>query len=178
VTGFSARTRSPTTAPPPHNRDPQRPTTRPGRWTDPRISAGRVRCAEFLAPTVPLVFRSLVDHVPAAAQAARTARVSCGVALLRAWAAKSRGDADTTQFDGHVVEGRFGLHGVPAGPGPVTGHVLGGVPVQRIPHGDHAESARTAPSVPRRDASDCGPHPHQRSGGRRRRPTDGVDSAD
>jgi hypothetical protein len=28
----------------------------------------------------PLVFRSLVDHVPAAAQAARTARVSCGVA--------------------------------------------------------------------------------------------------
>ena len=34
-----------------HNRDPQRPTTRPARRADPRVSAGRMRCAEFLAPT-------------------------------------------------------------------------------------------------------------------------------
>ena len=40
--------RSPTTPPPPHNnRDPQRPTTRPARWADSRVSAGRMRCAGF-----------------------------------------------------------------------------------------------------------------------------------
>ena len=44
--------RSPTAPPPPHpNRDPQGPTTRPARRTDPRVSARRIGCAEFLAPT-------------------------------------------------------------------------------------------------------------------------------
>jgi hypothetical protein len=50
--------------------------------------------------------------------------------LLRAWAAKSRGDDDAAELDGHVVVGRFGLGGVPAGPSTVTGHLVGGVPVQ------------------------------------------------
>jgi putative transposase len=34
-----------------NNRDPQRPTTRPTQRSAPRISAGRMRGAEFLAPT-------------------------------------------------------------------------------------------------------------------------------
>jgi putative transposase len=43
---------SPTpSARPHHNRDPQHPTTRPPRRPDPRASAGRVTCPEFLAPT-------------------------------------------------------------------------------------------------------------------------------
>ena len=44
------------------------------------------------------------------------------------------------QFDGHVVVGGFGFRGVPAGPGPVTGHVLGGVPCRGVPDGDDAEA--------------------------------------
>ena len=63
-----------------------------------------------------------------------------GGSRLRAWAAKSGGDDDPAELDGHVVVGRFGLRGVPAGPGPVTGHVGGGVPVQRVPDGDDAEA--------------------------------------
>jgi Integrase core domain len=44
--------RSPTTTPPPQrNRDPQRPTTRTARWATPRVSAGRMRCVGFRAPT-------------------------------------------------------------------------------------------------------------------------------
>ena len=44
--------RSLTTAPPPRgDRDPQDRTTRPARRPPPRISAGRVTCAELLAPT-------------------------------------------------------------------------------------------------------------------------------
>jgi hypothetical protein len=39
--------------------------------------------------------------------------------LLRAWAAKSGGDDNAAEFDGHVVVGRFGFRGVAAGPGPV-----------------------------------------------------------
>ena len=34
-----------------HNRDQQRPPARPTRRTAPRVSAGRMRCAEFRAPT-------------------------------------------------------------------------------------------------------------------------------
>ena len=46
--------RSPTTTPPAvDERDEHRPTPRPARWTAPRVSAGRVRCAAFLAPTSP-----------------------------------------------------------------------------------------------------------------------------
>ena len=37
--------------------------------------------------------------------------------LGRAWAAKSGGDDDPAELDGHVVVGRLGLRGVPAGPG-------------------------------------------------------------
>ena len=48
----SRASRSATASPAQHDtRDPQHPTTRPARWTPPRISAGRTRCAEFLAPT-------------------------------------------------------------------------------------------------------------------------------
>jgi hypothetical protein len=48
----SRSSRSPTATPPPHHEgDPKRPTTRPASWTDPRVSAGRIRCAAFLAPT-------------------------------------------------------------------------------------------------------------------------------
>jgi putative transposase len=44
--------RSPTTTPPADDeRDNRRPTARPARWTAPRVSAGRVTCAAFLAPT-------------------------------------------------------------------------------------------------------------------------------
>ena len=44
--------RSPTTTPPADDeRDEHRPTARPARWTAPRVSAGRVTCAAFLAPT-------------------------------------------------------------------------------------------------------------------------------
>src|SRR3954454_8605672 len=57
-----------------------------------------------------------------------------------AWTAKSGGDDDPAELDGHVVIGWFGLHGVPAGPSPVTGHVVGGVPVQRIPDGHQTEA--------------------------------------
>ena len=53
---------------------------------------------------------------------------------------KSGGDDDAAELDGHVVIGRFGLRGVPAGPSSVTGHVGGGVPVQRVSDGDHAET--------------------------------------
>jgi hypothetical protein len=45
-----AHGRSPATAPSPDNRDQQPPTARPTWRTAPRVSAGRVRCAEFLAP--------------------------------------------------------------------------------------------------------------------------------
>ena len=44
--------RSPTTAPPAHDeRDDGSPKAAPGRRPDPRVSAGRIGCAEFLAPT-------------------------------------------------------------------------------------------------------------------------------
>ena len=52
ATPHSRPGRSPTTTPPPHNnRDPQRPAARPTRRTAPRVSAGRMTCAEFRAPT-------------------------------------------------------------------------------------------------------------------------------
>src|SRR5215203_1140097 len=60
--------------------------------------------------------------------------------LLRTWAAKSGGDDDAAELDGHVVVGGFGLRGVPAGPRSVTGYVVGCVSVQRVPDGDHAET--------------------------------------
>jgi uncharacterized protein DUF6444/transposase IS66 family protein len=82
-------------------------------------------------------FAVSVDQVPAAAQAARTARVSCGVACS---GHGPRNLAAMMTRDGHVVVGGFGLRGVPAGPDPVTGHVVGGVPMQRVPDGDHAEA--------------------------------------
>jgi hypothetical protein len=47
---------------------------------------------------------------------------------------------DAAELDGHVVVGRFGLRGVPPRSGPVTGQVVGGVSVQRIPEGDDAEA--------------------------------------
>ena len=44
--------RSPTTTPPADDkRDEHSPTARPARWTASRVSAGRVTCAAFLAPT-------------------------------------------------------------------------------------------------------------------------------
>jgi hypothetical protein len=58
--------------------------------------------------------------------------------LLKAWTAKSGGGNDPPQFDGHVVVGGFGLRGVPAGPGSVARHIVGGVSVQGGPEGDHA----------------------------------------
>ena len=41
--------RSPTTPPPPNDGYPQCSTTRPARGNDPRVSAGHMSCAEFLA---------------------------------------------------------------------------------------------------------------------------------
>jgi hypothetical protein len=43
--------RSPRTTPPADERDEYPPTARPARWTAPRVSAGRVTCAAYLAPT-------------------------------------------------------------------------------------------------------------------------------
>jgi hypothetical protein len=44
--------RSPATpSPPDHTRDPPRSTTRLARRADPRVSAGRMMCTEFMAPT-------------------------------------------------------------------------------------------------------------------------------
>ncbi len=43
--------RFPTTRFPRHNRDPRCPTMRPAGRPDARVSAGRIKCAEFLAPT-------------------------------------------------------------------------------------------------------------------------------
>ena len=60
--------------------------------------------------------------------------------LARAWVAKSGGDDDPPEFDGHVVVGRFGLRGVPPSPSPVSRHVIRGVPVQCVPDGDEAEA--------------------------------------
>jgi hypothetical protein len=54
--------------------------------------------------------------------------------------AKSGGDDDPAELDGHVVVGGFGLRGVPAVPSPVTGHVIGAVTVQCVPDGDDAET--------------------------------------
>ena len=49
---FPPEVRSPTTAPPAHDeRDDGSPKAAPGRRPDPRVSAGRIGCAEFLAPT-------------------------------------------------------------------------------------------------------------------------------
>ena len=74
-----------------------------------------------------------------------------GGGLLRAWAAKSGGDDDPAELDGHVVVGRFGFRGVPASLSSMAGHVVGAVTVQCVPDGDHAETdqPRTARSVPR-----------------------------
>src|SRR3954454_15538882 len=77
--------------------------------------------------------------------------------LLRAWAAKSGGDDDTAELDGHVVKGGFGLRGVPPSPGPVAGHVVGGVSVQCVPEGDHAETDQPERHRPWHDVSDRGP---------------------
>ena len=46
----------------------------------------------------------------------------------------------TPELDGHVVVGRFGLRGVPAGSGSVAGHVIDAMTVQRVPDGDDAET--------------------------------------
>jgi hypothetical protein len=43
------------------------------------------------------------------------------------------GDDDPAQFDGHVVVGRLGLGGVPAGPGPVAGYVIDAMTMQCVP---------------------------------------------
>jgi hypothetical protein len=48
------------------------------------------------------------------------------------WAVKSGGDDDTAELDGHVVVGPLDLRGVPPRSRPVTGHVVGCVPVQRV----------------------------------------------
>ena len=63
--------------------------------------------------------------------------------LFRAWAVKSGGDDDPAEFDGHVVVGRLGLRGVPAGSGSVAGHVIDAMTVQRIPDGDDAEAGQS-----------------------------------
>jgi chorismate synthase len=43
--------RSSTTTPPAYDeRDSRGPTARPARWTAPRVSAGRMTCAAFVAP--------------------------------------------------------------------------------------------------------------------------------
>ena len=91
--------------------------------------------------TDPSCFAVLVDHVPAAAQAARTAWVSCGVVCSGRGLRNLAAMMTRRSFDGHVVVGRFGLRGVPAGPGPVTGHVVGGVSVQRIVGADNPVTA-------------------------------------
>src|SRR3954454_12893471 len=85
-------------------------------------------------------FAVFVDHVPAGAPGGEDGPGFLRGGLLRAWAAKSRGDDDPAELDGHVVVGGFGLRGVPAGSSTVTGHVVGCVPVQGVPEGDQAET--------------------------------------
>src|SRR4051794_41581422 len=95
---------------------------------------------EFWNPTGELVFRSFCGSSLGGGPGCEDGPGFLRSDLLRAWTPKSGGDDDTAELDGHVVVGRLGLRGVPAGPGPVTGHLVGGVPVQGIPEGDHAET--------------------------------------
>ena len=88
----------------------------------------------------PSCFALFVDQVPAAAQAARTARVSCGVACSGHGLRNLAAMMTRRSLTGHVVVGRLGLGGVPAGAGPVTGHVIDAMTVQRVPDGDDAET--------------------------------------
>jgi hypothetical protein len=80
--------------------------------------------------------------------------------LLWALAAKSGGDDDAAEFDGDVVEGGFGLRGVPAPPGPVTPDP-GARPCSVHQTGDHAEADQPERHRPLHGVvSDCGPRPH------------------
>jgi hypothetical protein len=70
---------------------------------------------------------------------------------------KSGGDDDPAEFDGHIIVGGFGLRRVPAGPGSVAGHVVGGVAVQGAPEVTtlkqiNPKGTVTACSIPHRDA--------------------------
>ena len=69
-----------------HNRDPRRPTMRQAWRADSRVSAGQMRCAEFLAPTISRPLRS-----PAAGQLSRRrGRRTDAVAQLREQTAELR----------------------------------------------------------------------------------------
>ena len=66
-------------------RDSRRPTARPTRWTAPRVSAGRVTCAAFLAPTGAALWRgrpygAAADKQWARAAVARLERSTAGCA--------------------------------------------------------------------------------------------------
>ena len=98
----------------------------------------------------------------------RQARLSDGPGFLRddplrARSAKSGGDDDAAERDGSVVVGRFGLRGVPAGP--IAGWLMvGGVPVHRVPKGDHAETDQPERHRPRhgvQPSTDRRAIPHQ-----------------
>src|SRR4051794_12544938 len=117
-------------------------------------------------------FAVFVDHVPAAAQAARTARVSCGVTCSGHGPRNLAAMTTRRSLTANVVVGRFGLGGVPAGPGPVTGYVVGGVPVQRVPDGDHAEADQPERHGPFDGAAGpiAGPAPAPDFAGGRERP--------
>ena len=88
----------------------------------------------------PSCFALFVDQVPAAAQAARTAPVSCGVACsghgprnLAAMMTR-RSLMAMSSYDGSV------LVVYQPGPNPVAGHVVWRVAVQGVPEGDDAEA--------------------------------------
>ena len=87
-----------------------------------------------------LVFRRFCGSCPSGGPGCEDGLGFLRGGLLRAWAAKSRGDDDPAELDGHVVVGRFGLRGVPAGPSPVPDDVTGAVTVQGVPDGDHAKT--------------------------------------
>ena len=88
----------------------------------------------------PSCFTDFVDQIPARLPRRRGRPGFLAGWPAQAWGAKSGGDDDAPQLDGHVVVGGFGLRGVPAGPSPMTGHVVGGVSVQGVPDGDDAEA--------------------------------------
>src|SRR5689334_2326207 len=81
----------------------------------------------FSAPTGSLVFRRFCGSCPSGGPGCEDGLGFLRGGLLRAWAAKSGGDDDPAELDGHVVVGRFGLRGVPAGPSPVPDDVTGAV---------------------------------------------------
>ena len=130
------------------------------RSSSPTSPPARARCCESGFRYISC-FAVFVDHVPGCGPGCEDGPGFLRGGLLRAWAAKSCGDDGTAELDGHVVVGRFGLRGVPAGPSSVTGHVVGGGPCsayQTVTTLKQISPSGTVHST--RGVSDCGPGPH------------------